>query len=271
MEWLVATVFFYGVAVAAAFFFQRSLLYFPAGPAADAERATGGLMRTVSYTAADGQALGGWFHPPAGDLPTLVYFHGNAGHHGDRAFAILPYAGRGYGVLLAGYRGYGGNPGRPSEQGLYADGRAALDWLAGQGIAADKVVLYGESLGTGVAVQMATEVPVAGLVLQSPFTSAVDVGQNAYWFLPVRLLMWDRYDSLAKIGQVAAPLLVLHGESDGVIPSRFGRRLFEAAPEPKAAHFIPGGGHNNLNALGISELVLAFLGGLVADDTASGQ
>ncbi len=264
MGWLIAAFVAYLAVVALVFVFQRSLQYFPSTDARDAAERTGGLMQTVTYRTEDGLEIAGWFHPPRDGLPTLVRFHGNGGQHGDRAGAMQPYMARGYGVLLAGYRGYGGNPGKPTEDGLYADGRAALAWLAGQGIEAGSVVLYGESLGTGVAVQMATEHAVAGLVLEAPFTSAVDVGQAVYRWLPVRLLMWDRFDNASKIGRIAAPLLLMHGDADRVIPIHFGRRLFEAANEPKTALFVPGGGHSDLDFYGISEQVLTFLDTLSA-------
>lgn len=259
MGWLLAALIGYGLVVAGAFAGQRGLLYFPSQSAADPAQVTRGAMTAVIYRTADGLDLTSWFRAPAEGRPTLVHFQGNAGHIGDRAPLMQPYLDAGFGVLLAGYRGYGGNPGKPTEEGLYADGRAALDWLAARGIAADSVVLYGESLGSGVAVQMAVERPVAGLVLQAPFTSAVDVGQAAYRWLPVRLLMWDRFDSLAKIGRVSAPLLVIHGEADSIVPARFGRRLFDAAREPKTARFVSGAGHNDLYLHGIAGTVLDFL------------
>lgn len=270
MGWLFAALIGYGVAVALIFAFQRSLQYFPSQDARDAARQTGGVMRTVRYRTADGLELAAWYRAAENGLPTLVHFHGNGGQYADRAPLIRPYMERGYGVLLAGYRGYGGNPGRPTEEGFYADGRAALDWLSAEGIEAGSLVLYGESLGSGVAVQMAAERTAAGLVLEAPFTSAVDVGQSAYRWLPVGLLMWDRYDNLSKIGGVTEPLLLIHGEADRVVPTRFGRRLFEAANEPKTARFIPGAGHNDLHAYGAADTVLAFLANLQARSSKGG-
>ncbi|NNG05007.1 MAG: alpha/beta fold hydrolase, partial [Inquilinus sp.] len=135
--------------------------------------ARGAGFAEITYRTADGLTLSALHREAAGGLPTIVYFHGNAGHHGHRAGLIQPYHDAGYGVLLASYRGYGGNPGSPAEAGLYTDGRAALDWLAANRVPPSRTVLYGESLGTGVAVQMAVERPVAAIVLQSPFTSVV--------------------------------------------------------------------------------------------------
>lgn len=239
-------------------------IYHP-GSAPSWESAGGAGMSVVSYRTADGLTLSGWYRAARGDLPTLVYFHGSAGYHGGRARLVAPYLDAGYGVLLAGYRGYGDNPGWPSEAGLYEDGRAALDWLDGSGVAPDRTILYGESLGTGVAVQMAVERPMAGLVLQAPFTSTVDVGEDMVPWLPVSAMMTDRYDNLSKIGRISVPLLLIHGEADRIVPVRFGRRLFDAAPDPKTAHFVPEAGHNNLDQFAISDLVIAWLQSLPSD------
>lgn len=259
MGWLLAALMSYGAVVATVFLFQRNLQYFPSRVAQDAGRATGDLMHTVRYRSSDGLDLSAWYRPSRDGLPTLVVFHGNGGQHGDRATSMHPYMQRGYGVLLASYRGYGENPGSPTEEGLYADARAALDWLEAEGIPTGAVVLYGESLGSGVAVQMAAERAVAGLVLEAPFTSAVDVGQAVYRWLPVRLLMKDRFDNLSKIDEVSAPLLLMHGEADRVVATHLGRRLFEAANDPKTGRFIPGAGHSDLERYGIAETILEFL------------
>ncbi len=257
--WLLWVLLGYTAIAGALFAFQRRLQYLPSNSIQNAGQVTGGLMTSVSYRTSDGLDLSAWFHPPNDGMPTLVRFQGNGGQHGDRATAMRPYMERGYGVLLAGYRGYGRNPGSPTEQGLYADARAALDWLGAQGHDAGSVAIYGESLGSGVAVQMAAERNVAALILQSPFTSAVDVGQTSYPWLPVRVLLRDRYDSLSKIGRVTAPLLLIHGEADRVVPARQGRRLFEAANEPKTAHFIAEAAHNDLDSYDVAEVVLEFL------------
>ena len=262
LTWLLLIPAGYGLIVAGMYGFQRRFQYFPSHFAQDAETVTGGLMRTARYRTSDSLDLTGWYFPPAPGRPTLVWFHGNGGQHGDRAPLTTAYMNEGYGVLIAGYRGYGTHPGSPSEQGLYADARAALEWLSAQGTTTDSIVIYGESLGTGVAVQMATEFPPRGLVLQAPFTSAVDVARAAYPWLPVGRLMHDRFDSLSKITRVRTPLLLIHGEQDAVIDVKLARRLFAAANEPKTAHFVPQATHNDLDAYGISEPVLAFLDSL---------
>ena len=264
--WLVAGAIAYLGLVAGMYAFQRSFLYFPSAVSPAPADYGAADMQVVHYppeTAPDGGApLTGWYRPAADGRPTIAYFHGNAGHLGDRGDKIRPYLDAGYGVLLAAYRGYGGHPGRPTEAGLYADARAAVDWLVGQGLAPSDVVLYGESLGSGVAVQIGTEYAVAALVLEAPFSSVVDVGQARFPFLPVGWLMHDRFDSAAKIGSVAAPILILHGERDFTVPIRFGRRLHNAAADPREFAHFPAAGHNDLYDHGAAERVLAFLEGL---------
>ncbi len=171
-----------------------------------------------------------------------------------------PLLDAGFGLFLAEYRGYGGNPGKPDETGITADARAVMAYLAEQGIAGERVILYGESLGGGPAVKMALEFDVAGVVLESPFTSIADVAQSHYWYLPARWLVLDRWDNAERIARLDAPLLILHGENDRVVPSRFGRELFERAPEPKRAVFVPGAGHNGLfNHPEVVGAIIAFV------------
>lgn len=232
----------YGVVTAALFMLQRGMLYFPSGTNTPPPG-----FRMAKTQTADGLALRHWYRAPAGPGGgVLLVFHGNGGNAAERGPKMLPLVPDGMGLLLAEYRGYGGNPGRPSQSGLTADGRSVLDWLESQGVGRERVILYGESLGSGVAVQLAAKTPVAGLVLEAPYSSIADVAQHHYWYLAARWLVRDRWDSAAVIGKVRAPLLVLHGERDTVIPIRFARKLFAAAAEPKAFIAIPPAGHNDV-------------------------
>ncbi len=249
----------YGVIVALAYLFQRSLLYFPGGALPAPARAGLAEMASMVLTTEDRLSLVAWYKAPAAGAAVIVLFHGNAGTIADRAFKARPLLDAGFGLLLVEYRGYGGNPGSPSESGLYADGRAALAFLDGLGIGADRIVLYGESLGCAVAVELAAARPFAALVLEAPFTSIPDVAAGHYPYLPVRWLAKDRFASIAKIGRVQAPLLLIHGERDNVVPIRFGRRLYEAAPEPKRALFLATAGHNDLYNHGVAAAVIEFL------------
>ncbi len=246
------------------FLFQRSLLYHPSATVPTPAESGVGEMRVVGLRTEDGLTLQAWYAPPrtAGG-PVVVYFCGNAGHIGYRAFKVRRLLDAGFGALLVGYRGYGGNPGRPTEAGLYADGRAALRFLDGEGVTPGRIVLYGESLGSGVAVRMAQEQagggPVAGVVLETPYTSIADVAAWHYPLLLARWLVRDRFDALAAIGAISAPLLVFHAHDDSIIPIALARRLFDAAAQPKEARWFDSGGHGGLFEAGAGDLVTDFI------------
>jgi len=255
----IAVVLIYVVLVAGCTIIQRSLMYFPSGDLPTPADAGAPAFEVVTLATDDGLELTSWYAPPAPGRAVIVYFQGNGGHIAHRLFKVRAFLDAGYGVLLVGYRGYGGNPGSPSEEGLFADGRAALAFLADRDIAPEATVLLGESLGTGVAVYLASRQPVAAVILEAPFTSAAAVGQRAYPFLPVNQLIYDRFDSESRIGQVTAPVLIVHGRRDGVIPVDFGEALFAAANEPKEAHFLTNAGHNDMVEHGLLALELDFL------------
>jgi fermentation-respiration switch protein FrsA (DUF1100 family) len=249
----------YGVLVAGLYVFQRQLLYFPdvARPKLGDLAALG--VREVKLRTVDELSLLSWYLPPSNGRPVVAYFHGNGGHIGYRAERLRWFARAGYGVMMAEYRGYGGNPGAPTEFGLLTDGGAALDFLGGAGIAPNRLVIYGESLGSGVAVPLAAQREVAALVLEAPFTSVAEVAQYHYSFMPASALVRDRFDSRASIGHVKAPILVLHGEQDRIVPPRFGHALFDAASEPKELWLAREAGHEDLARYGAFEAVLDFL------------
>jgi fermentation-respiration switch protein FrsA (DUF1100 family) len=254
----------YAVVTGGLYAFQRNLLYLPSETRPAPEQYGLGEMEVIRTTTADGLELYAWYAPATGGRPTIVYLHGNAGHVGYRAERVRPFLDAGVGVLLVGYRGFGCNPGRPTEAGLYRDAEAALRWLGDHGVAPGRTVLYGESLGTAVAVEAAARMAEAGspagaLVLEAPMSSIVDVAAHHYPLFPVRALLKDRFEAEARIGDVAAPLLVIHGAQDRVVPIRFGRRLFDAATQQKKGVWIEGAGHEDLGAFGLHEVVLAFV------------
>ena len=258
--WLVGVPFVTYLAVLALLYvFQRQLLYFPDRSHPDLAAVAVLGVSEVALQTADGLSLLSWYLPPRDGRPVILYFHGNGGNIAYRADRLARFARDGFGVLMLEYRGYGGNPGSPSEAGLYADAEAAIDFLRQQGFAVGRLVLYGESLGSAVAVQVAAGTPVAALILESPFTSIAAVAQHHYPYVPAMLMVWDRFDALSRIGQVAAPILVLQGGRDPVVPARFGRTLFEAAPEPKELWDAPDGGHEDLAHFGALDAVVGFL------------
>lgn len=237
----------YGLFVAVLFVFQRSLIYFPPRDRPSLAAVGRAGLEAVTVTSGDGIDLVHWYGAPATpEHPVIVLFHGNAGHIGDRVpkYGLLLEAG--FGVLFAEYRGYGGNPGRPSEAALTADGEAIMAYLRDRGVTPDRIVLYGESLGTGLAIKLAAGRDVAGLILEAPPGSIADVAQAHYWYIPARWLVIDKWNAIALMDRVTAPLLLMHGEADRTVPVRFGRRVFEAATGEKEALFLPGGGHVDL-------------------------
>ena len=239
---------------------QRRLMYHPDNSPPVLAAAGLSDMAAVTLKTADGLELLAWHRAPSREgAPSLIYFHGNGGHIGDRGPKVRPYLDAGYGVLLVSWRGYGGNPGSPTEDGFYNDARAAFDFLEGAGVAPGRMVVYGESIGGGPAVQLATERDIGALVLESPFTSAADIAQRAYWFLPARYMLLDRFDSKSKIGAIDSPLFIIHGERDRVVPVDMGRSLLAGAKEPKDARFYAQADHNDLYDYGAADAVIDFL------------
>jgi fermentation-respiration switch protein FrsA (DUF1100 family) len=262
VKWLlVAAVLGYAGLLGLMYVFQRSLMYFP-----DARRtlpAAAGLPQAqeIRLVTSDGETLIAWTVAPRDGKPVVLYFHGNAGALDVRAERFGKLTADGTGLVAVSYRGYGGSTGTPSEAGLIRDAEAAYDYAAARW-PPRRLVPWGESLGTAVAVALASEREVGGLMLDAPFTSAADVGAAAYPFAPVRWLMKDPFHSDRRIGKVRAPILFLHGESDTVVPIVFAERLFALAPEPKRFVRFPHGGHVNLDDYGAMEAVRQFIAGL---------
>lgn len=221
---------------------QRSLTYFP-DPNGVAPADTGlADFREVAIRTPDGETLVGWWKPPAAGAGVVLYLHGNGYNLGARAPRLRDLADAGFGVLAIDWRGYGGSTGSPTETGLLTDARAAYDWAAARA-PGSKVALFGESLGTGVAVHLAGERPVAGVVLDSPYASVVGMAETYYPFLPNRLLLKDQFRSEEWIRKVEVPVFVVHCDADREIPLAQGERLFRAAGEPKEMLVLPGCAH----------------------------
>lgn len=248
----------YGGLLALMYVFQRALLYFP--DRARTPPAAAGLLQAeeVTLTSADGEQVIAWHVPPHGTKPVVVYFHGNAGALNLRAGRFKWLTDDGTGLVALSYRGYGGSTGKPTEDGLILDATAAYDFATTR-YSARHIVLWGESLGTAVAIALAAEREVGGLILDAPFTSIADVGAAAYPLAPVRWFIRDAFHSDERVVRVKAPLLVLHGERDSIVPLRFGERLFALAPEPKQMVRFPQGGHVDLDDHGAPKAVKGFL------------
>jgi fermentation-respiration switch protein FrsA (DUF1100 family) len=244
------------------FFAQRALMYFPETVCTAPAAAGFPQAEEVVLDTADGERVIVWHVPPRGEQPVVLYFHGNGGALQHRVPRFRKLVADGIGLVALSYRGYAGSTGRPSETGLIIDARAAYDFAASRYPAA-RIALWGESLGTGVAVALAAEKPVARVMLDAPFTSTVDVASAVYWFLPVRVLMKDPFRSDERIGKVAAPVLIMHGERDTIVPIAFGERLYAMITAHKRFERFPEGGHNDLDQYGATETALKFL----AEDT----
>ncbi len=253
----------YGVLLTCLFLFQRRILFRPDTTPPGLDRVAVPGLRAMSVPTADGLALLAWYLPPAtADGPVVLHLHGNAGHIGHRAYRLEPLRQLGWGVMLLEYRGFGGNPGRPSEAGLLADARAGRAALEAMGVAAERLILWGESLGSGLAVRLAAERPAAALLLEAPYTSIAAMARLRYPFVPVGSLLLDHFDSLSVIAQVRAPVLVLHGGRDRLIPVTMGRALFAAAPEPKRLWIAEMAGHVDLVEAGAVSAAADFVGWL---------
>ncbi len=225
-----------GVAVLTLVWFgQRRLIYFPDTRPPSLDRAGLAGAEAVTFLTADGLRLGGWFVAASGpSRPTVIVFSGNAGHRGYRAPLAAALQRHGMNVLLTDYRGYGGNPGQPTEDGLAADARAARAFVRSRpDVDQARVVYFGESLGAAVALRLAVEDPPSALVLRSPFASMALVGQYHYPILPVRLLLRDRFPSIDRAPQLRSPVLVIAGTRDTIIPIDHTRRLYDAIVAPK--------------------------------------
>jgi uncharacterized protein len=261
LKWTAIVVVCLYVGVAAVLYVtQRSLLYFPDTTHTTPAQAGLPEAEEIHLTASDGVGITAWYVKPQGDKPVIVYFHGNGGALRDRAGRFKRLIGAGIGLVALEYRGYGGNPGSPSEHGLIADGEAAYAFAAVH-YPTKQIVLWGESLGSGVAVAVAAEKPVGRVILEAPFTSAAAVASLHYWYMPVRLLMKDQFHSDRRIGKVTAPLLILHGVQDRVVPYAMGERMFELANEPKHIVRFLDAGHDNLDANGALDAAARFLAG----------
>ena len=257
--WLVAT---YAAICGAAYFGNRVFMYFPDPTRVPPMEVGVNGVKEIEIAVPEGVTLIAWHAPAKDDKPTILYFHGNAANAANRAPRIETIRENGFGVLYLNNRGYGGSGGSPTEADNVADAIAAYDCLFGLGVPAGKIVAYGESLGSGQAVRLAAARPVAAVVLEAPLTSTVDVGRRTYFWLPIGLLITDKYNNERNIRSVTAPVLVLHGEQDSVIPVEMGLRVYRAANEPKRIELFPQGTHDDLFDHGAWEKTRAFVDSL---------
>jgi fermentation-respiration switch protein FrsA (DUF1100 family) len=255
LEWLFGAAAAFGGLVALMYVAQRSLMYFP--ERLHTPPAMAGLpeAQEIALDTKDGERVIVWHVPPRGEKPVVLYFHGNGGALRDRVARFGALIADGNGLIAL---GYGGSTGSPTEAGLIADAEAAYAFAA-EHYPAERIVLWGESLGSGVAVALGAGHRVGRIVLEGSFTSAADVGARAYRFLPVRLLMKDQFRSDLRIARVTVPLLFLHGGRDWVVPIALGERLYALANEPKQFLRFSDAGHEEVDMHGAQDAVRAFL------------
>ena len=238
---------------------QRRLQYFPNNTyVTPADLGLGGVEEVVVKTKYTRRLLA-WYAPAREGRPTILYFHGNGGSLASRTGRLDFFRQQGYGVLMTTYRGYSGSSGTPAEFPIKMDALYFYHWLQAQGVDESDIVIYGESLGTGVAVATALNHQPGAVILEAPYSSAVDVGVTRYPWLPVSLFMKDRYESHKMIGEITAPVFMVHGELDKVIPIALAKKLYAAASQPKEAVWLRDAAHNDLYSKGAFELIARFI------------
>ena len=219
------------------YFYQRNLLYHPNENNYSEDKISVDIKK-VKILTSDNIELVGWYHEKnLKNYKTLVYFHGNAGSLENRIHKLNHFQDMNINFLIIAWRGFSGNNGKPSETGLYEDGRSAIDWIKKKGVEEKNLILYGESLGTGVVTHLAQNRDFGGIILETPFTSMTDAAKKFYPYIPVDLLLKDKFENYKKIKNVNSPLLIMHGEVDQIVPFWMGKKIYEIANEPKYSYF----------------------------------
>ncbi|WP_065752025.1 alpha/beta hydrolase [Bradyrhizobium paxllaeri] len=260
LKWLLIIVSAGYVSVLLALFFAQRAVLYPAPTSARTAPAAAGFPEAEEHVlaTADGERVIVWHVPARPGRPVVLYFHGNGDYLAGFFGRFRGLIADGIGIVALSYRGYAGSSGQPSEQGLLLDAAVAYAFTATR-YSTDRIVTWGFSLGTGLAVAVAAEQPVGKLILEAPYTSIADVAASAFWFAPVRLLIRDRFHSDQRIPRIRVPLLVMHGALDPTIPVVFGERLFALANEPKRFVRLARGGHNDLDNFGAIEIARNFI------------
>lgn len=261
-KWGVRMAGFYGLICLFMVLFQRDMMYVPAGDTPPPQAIGLSGVEDITLPTPDGEQVQIWYDDAPEAAATVLYFHGNGGNIADRAQTMATYQQAGFGVALLSWRGYGNSSGHPTEAGLITDAQTAYDWLIAQGVAPDQIILAGESLGTGPAVQIAAQNEVAVLLLRAPYTATVDVAAEKFPWLPVRWLMRDQFRSRDYIAAVTVPIHISHGTVDDLIPYDQGRALAARAVAPVTFHTLEGRGHEIIFDRATTQQEISFLRGL---------
>jgi len=234
---LLVFILIYFFVLVSTYIFQRNLLYHPSENNYSGDKILVSIEK-VKIKTSDGIELLSWYHNKNIKIyKTILFLHGNAGSLENRIHKINHFKDMDINFLLLAWRGFNGNKGKPTESGLYEDARSAILWLKSNGVEENNIIIYGESLGTGVATEIAQNENFAGIILESPFTSMIDAGKDKYPFLPVRFLLKDKYESVKKIKNIRSPILIMHGKVDNIVPFYMGKKIYDLANEPKYSYF----------------------------------
>jgi len=234
---LIIFVIIYIFILISTYIFQRNLLYHPTENNYFDDKLLVPIEK-VTIKTNDNIELVSWYHNKSvSKYKTILFLHGNAGSLENRIHKINHFKDMDINFLIVAWRGFSGNKGQPTEIGLYEDAKSAIRWLKGKGIIEENIIIYGESLGTGIAIEVAQNKKFAGIILESPFTSMIDAGKNKYPFLPVEFLLKDKYESKKKIKNIKSPILIMHGKVDNIVPFYMGEHMYEIANEPKYSYF----------------------------------
>ena len=219
------------------YLFQRNLLYHPSENNYFGDQLLVSVEK-VKIKTKDNIELLSWYHTKNNnDYKTILFLHGNAGTLENRIHKINHFRDMNINFLLVAWRGFSGNKGKPTEENLYEDARSAVKWLESKGIKENNIIIYGESLGTGIATEIAQNKNFAGVILESPFTSMIEAAKNKYPYLPVKFLLKDKYESNKKIKNIQSPILIMHGKVDNIVPFYMGKKMYELANSPKYSYF----------------------------------
>ena len=225
------------------FFYQRNLLYHPNENNYSGDNLSV-KIKELQIPTSDNLVLKSWLHKKDFKrFKTIVYFHGNAGTLDNRIHKLNYFKDMDVNFLIIAWRGFSGNNGKPTEKGLYIDGRSAVNWILKQGVKEEDIILYGESLGTGIVTEIAQNKKFAGVILETPFTSMVAAAKQFYPYIPVNILLKDRYENEKKIKNINMPIIIMHGKKDKIVPFSMGKRIFELANEPKYSYFTENDDH----------------------------
>ena len=264
IKYIISVALIYFIVGFLLYIFQRKILFNTSDkPNKPYQYGLSDNVREITIVTPDSEHLLAWYCKPKNNAPLLIYFHGNSFNIGERAYRIKRYLDNGWGILLLAWRGYSGNSGKPSEKNLYIDGESSINWIRKNiGYNYENIILYGESLGSAVAIEMGIKNKFKSIILEAPFTSMLDVAKKRYFIYPLKYLILDKFDNYKKINRVLSPLLIISGKKDEIVPHSHSKKLFLRAKEPKKNLYIDEAMHNNLYDFHIDKDVISFIDSL---------